>query len=136
MASTSTSTTTPNQLDSKNGNGPKSNTTNQPSKSIDDDSKKKRPIFSKSLGTAAGLSKLLPTGTTLAFQTMAPSFTRGGACEDHDVNFAFTCGLIVFLTLLTAALNFTDSVQGKDGNTHYGIVVLRVWNKIYFVPRC
>ena len=96
------------------------------------DSNKKRAIFDKTLGTAAGLSKLLPTGTTLAFQTMAPSFTRGGACVDHDVNFAFTCGLIIFLTLLSAALNFTDSVTGMDGKTtHYGVVTsksLRLFN--------
>ncbi|WVZ54287.1 hypothetical protein U9M48_005109 [Paspalum notatum var. saurae] len=79
---------------------------------------KKRPVlFDKSLGTAAGLSKLLPTGTTLAFQTMAPSFTNGGECEDHDVNFAFTWGLVGFLTLLC----FTDSVIDEHGHTYYGV---------------
>ena len=90
---------------------------------LSNDSKKKRPIFDKLLGTAAGLSKLLPTGTTLAFQTMAPSFTRGGACVDHDVNFTFTCGLIIFLMQLSATLNFTDSVTGEDDKTtHYRVV--------------
>ena len=37
-----------------------------------------KKLFGKSLGTVASLSKLLPTGTTLAFQTMAPAFTKGG----------------------------------------------------------
>ncbi|OEL21802.1 hypothetical protein BAE44_0017179 [Dichanthelium oligosanthes] len=75
-----------------------------------------------SLGTAAGLSKLLPTGTTLAFQAMAPSFTRGGTCEEHEyVNFAFTWWLIVFLTVLCAAICFTDSITDKDGHTYYGV---------------
>ncbi|CAN6380694.1 unnamed protein product [Urochloa humidicola] len=74
----------------------------------------------KSLGTVESLSKLLPTGTTLAFQTMAPSFTKGGQCHGHDVNFAFTWGLIGFLTLLCAVLSFTDSVTDKHGHTYYG----------------
>nr|CAB3491004.1 unnamed protein product [Digitaria exilis] len=80
----------------------------------------KRGFFDKSIGTAADLSKLLPTGTTMAFQTMAPSFTRGGTCGEHEViNVAFTWWLIVFLTLLCAVLSFTDSVRGKDGHTYY-----------------
>ncbi|KAJ1254470.1 hypothetical protein BS78_K058700 [Paspalum vaginatum] len=83
--------------------------------------KKRWAVFDRSLGTAAGLSKLLPTGTTLAFQTMAPSFTNGGECEDHDVNFAFTWGLIGFLTLVCALLCFTDSVTDKHGHTYYGV---------------
>jgi hypothetical protein len=78
-------------------------------------------FFDKSLWTAASLSKLLPTGTTLAFQTMAPSFTKGGQCRDHDVNFVFTWGLISFLTALSALLSFTDSVTDKHGNTYYGV---------------
>jgi hypothetical protein len=73
------------------------------------------------MGTVASLSKLLPTGTTLAFETMAPPFTRGGQCNDHDVNFIFTWGLISFLTLLCAALSFTDSVTDKYGNIYYGV---------------
>jgi hypothetical protein len=77
-------------------------------------------LVDKSLGSAANLSKLLPTGTTLAFETMAPAFTKGGACEDHDVNFCFTWGLIGFLTLLCALHSFTDSVMDTDGVTYYG----------------
>nr|CAB3457837.1 unnamed protein product [Digitaria exilis] len=69
------------------------------------------------MGTVAGLRKLLPAGTTLAFETMAPAFTRGGECTDHDVNFSFTWWLIGFLTLLCVLISFTD----KDGNTHYGV---------------
>ncbi|KAG2555956.1 uncharacterized protein LOC120686860 [Panicum virgatum] len=82
---------------------------------------KMKQLFDKSLGTVASLSKLLPTGTTLAFQTMAPAFTKGGECEDHDVNFAFTWGLISFLTVLCAALSFTDSITDKNGVTYYGV---------------
>ncbi|KAJ1276776.1 hypothetical protein BS78_05G241000 [Paspalum vaginatum] len=82
---------------------------------------RKKGVFHKSMGTAAGLRKLLPAGTTLAFETMAPSFTRGGQCNDHDVNFSFTWWLLGFLTALCVALSFTDSVTDKDGNTHYGV---------------
>ncbi|KAF8641950.1 hypothetical protein HU200_067665 [Digitaria exilis] len=56
----------------------------------------------------------------MAFQTMAPSSTRGGMCgEDDVINVAFTWWLIVFLTLLCAVLSFTVSVRGKDGHTYY-----------------
>ncbi|KAF8641948.1 hypothetical protein HU200_067663 [Digitaria exilis] len=92
----------------------------------DKDDHLKRGFFDKSIGTAAGLSKLLPTGTTMAFQTMAPSFTRGGMCgEDDVINVAFTWWLIVFLTLLCAVLSFTDSVRGKDGHTYYYGIAMR-----------
>ncbi|TVU07036.1 hypothetical protein EJB05_47075, partial [Eragrostis curvula] len=81
-------------------------------------------IVDRSLGTAANLSKLLPTGTTLAFQTMAPSFSRGGDCMDHGVNYIFTWLLIGFLTFLCAMMSFTDSITDKEGNTYYGVVTL------------
>ncbi|RLM58008.1 uncharacterized protein C2845_PM18G01400 [Panicum miliaceum] len=84
-----------------------------------------KQLFGKSLGTVASLSKLLPTGTTLAFQTMAPAFTKGGECQDQDVNFAFTWGLISFLTVLCAPLSFTDSVTNKHGVTYYGVATPR-----------
>ncbi|KAF8641949.1 hypothetical protein HU200_067664 [Digitaria exilis] len=89
----------------------------------DDKSKTKRRLFDKSLGTVATLSRLLPTGTTLAFQTLAPSFANGGRCQRHGVNFYFTWGLIVFLTVLCAALSFTDSVTDEHGHTYYGVAV-------------
>ncbi|CAL4994917.1 unnamed protein product [Urochloa decumbens] len=89
------------------------------------DQSKKKPVFHKSMGTVAGLRKLLPAGTTLAFETMAPAFTRGGQCNDHDVNFGFTWWLIGFLTLLCMVLSFTDSFTDKDGNTHYGVATCK-----------
>ncbi|KAG2560748.1 uncharacterized protein LOC120643848 [Panicum virgatum] len=85
------------------------------------DQSNKKPVFHKSMGTVAGLRKLLPDGTTLAFETMAPAFTRGGQCNDHDVNFVFTWWLVGFLTVLCMILSFTDSFTDKDGNTHYGV---------------
>uniref|UniRef100_A0ACD5Z7A2 Uncharacterized protein n=1 Tax=Avena sativa TaxID=4498 RepID=A0ACD5Z7A2_AVESA len=107
------------QTEKKNGD---------PEKKNGGDRKTGRRLFDKSLGTAASLSKLLPTGTTLAFQTMAPSFTKGGECHGHDVNFAFTWGLIGFLTFLCAVLCFTDSVTVKD-DTYYG---LALYNGFWF----
>ncbi|RLM69891.1 uncharacterized protein C2845_PM17G02960 [Panicum miliaceum] len=101
-------------------------TTPSSAKPAGDEKTKKPPLlFDKSLGTVANLSKLLPTGTTLAFQTMAPAFTKGGECQDHDVNFAFTWGLISFLTVLCAALSFTDSITDDDGVTYYGVATPR-----------
>jgi len=72
-----------------------------------------------SVGIAASLSMLLPSSATLAFETLVPSFTNGGACSDHDVNFVFTWGLIVFLTVLCGLLRFTDRVAEMYGNTYF-----------------
>ncbi|KAJ1274473.1 hypothetical protein BS78_05G064200 [Paspalum vaginatum] len=52
---------------------------------------------------------------------MAPSFTKGGKCNGHGVNFAFTWGLVGFLTFLSALISFTDSVTDKHGDTYYGL---------------
>ncbi|CAN6374328.1 unnamed protein product [Urochloa humidicola] len=76
-------------------------------------------LVDKSMGIAASLSMLLPTSATLAFETLVPSFTNGGACSDHDVNFVFTWGLMIFLTVLCALLRFTDSVADMYGKTYY-----------------
>lgn len=80
-------------------------------------------LYDKTLSTASNLARLLPTGTTTAFQTLAPSFTNHGECL--PVNRYFTWGLILFLGVLCALLSFTDSITDQDGCTRYGFVHCR-----------
>ncbi|KAF7075658.1 hypothetical protein CFC21_080417 [Triticum aestivum] len=77
-------------------------------------------LYDKTLSTASNLARLLPTGTTTAFQTLAPSFTNHGECL--PVNRYFTWALIFFLGVLCALISFTDSVTDRHGNTRYGFV--------------
>lgn len=79
-------------------------------------------LYDKTLSTASNLARLLPTGTTTAFQTLAPSFTNHGDCL--PVNRYFTWALIGFLGLLCALISFTDSITDHHGHTHYGLVTL------------
>lgn len=81
----------------------------------------KKSLYDKSLAATANLARLLPTGPTLAFQTLVPSFTNHGTCV--TVNRVFSWGLVGFLGLLCAVLSFTDSITDSDGNTHYGLAL-------------
>uniref|UniRef100_A0A0D9V109 Uncharacterized protein n=1 Tax=Leersia perrieri TaxID=77586 RepID=A0A0D9V109_9ORYZ len=67
--------------------------------------------------STANLVKLLPTGTALAFQALAPSFTNHGKCL--AVNRYISGGLIAFCCAICALLSFTD----KMGRPYYGIAM-------------
>jgi len=75
--------------------------------------------FHKTLAGAANLANLLPTGTTLAFQALTPSFTHCGAC--HTVHKYLTSCLVAFFALVCFLSSFTDSFKGADGKLYYGI---------------
>ncbi|KQJ98486.1 protein DMP2 [Brachypodium distachyon] len=78
-------------------------------------------LYDKTLSAASNLARLLPTGTTTAFQTLAPSFTNHGEC--YPVNRYFTWALILFLGVLCSFLSFTDSVTDESGHTYYGVAL-------------
>ncbi|BAB64753.1 P0560B06.19 [Oryza sativa Japonica Group] len=73
----------------------------------------------KTLSTTANLVKLLPTGTTLAFQALAPSFTNHGRCL--AINRYISGGLIAFCCAICALLSFTDSIIDRKGRPYYGL---------------
>uniref|UniRef100_A0A0E0JIW0 Uncharacterized protein n=1 Tax=Oryza punctata TaxID=4537 RepID=A0A0E0JIW0_ORYPU len=75
----------------------------------------------KTLSTTANLVKLLPTGTTLAFQALSPSFTNHGRCL--AINRYISGGLIAFCCAICALLSFTDSIIDRKGRPYYGIAV-------------
>lgn len=74
--------------------------------------------ISQTFQSTAHLTKLLPTGTVMAFQLLSPIFTNQGDCDHASRTIAYVlialCGFSSFL------LSFTDSFKGKDGNIYYG----------------
>uniref|UniRef100_A0ACD5VWD6 Uncharacterized protein n=1 Tax=Avena sativa TaxID=4498 RepID=A0ACD5VWD6_AVESA len=78
----------------------------------------KSPV-DKTLSGASDLLKLLPTGTVLAFQALAPSFTNHGVC--HTANRYLVLALIGSCAASCVLLSFTDSLVGRDGKLYYGM---------------
>ena len=70
------------------------------------------------LSSASDLMKLLPTGTVLAFQALAPSFSNHGVC--HVANRYLVLSLVVACAASCVLLSFTDSLVGRDGKLYHG----------------
>lgn len=76
------------------------------------------------LASTANLANLLPTGTLLAFNLLAPAFTNHGACDATTT--LLTRGLLAALALSCALASFTDSVRAPaDGRVYYGVATPR-----------
>ncbi|KAL2622010.1 hypothetical protein R1flu_002215 [Riccia fluitans] len=69
------------------------------------------------------LSNLLPTGTFLAFQALAPLFTNNGECGKTE---KIMSGILLFtFAFICCVLNFTDSVTTTSGVMYYGLVTTK-----------
>lgn len=76
--------------------------------------------LSQALSSTANLANLLPTGTLLAFNLLAPTFTNHGACD--ATTSLLTRGLLALLALASALACFTDSLRSPhDGRVYYGV---------------
>ncbi|KAH7682218.1 Protein DMP protein [Dioscorea alata] len=64
------------------------------------------------------LANLLPTGTVLAFQLLAPIFTNQGQC--YDANRWMTAILVILCSFTCFILSFSDSFQDDTGKVRYG----------------
>ncbi|KAM5588132.1 protein DMP6 [Rosa sericea] len=73
--------------------------------------------------STAHLANLLPTGTVLAFQLLAPIFTNQGNCD--SVSRAMTAGLVGLCGASCFLLSFTDSCRDKKGNVCYGFATFK-----------
>ncbi|KAL6282380.1 hypothetical protein ACE6H2_013309 [Prunus campanulata] len=73
--------------------------------------------------STAHLANLLPTGTVLAFQLLAPIFTNQGNCD--SVSRSMTAGLVALCGVSCFLLSFTDSYRDKNGNVCYGFATFR-----------
>ncbi|KAI3702051.1 hypothetical protein L6452_27661 [Arctium lappa] len=79
--------------------------------------------ISQTLASTAQLANLLPTGTLLALQTVAPIFTNHGSCD--AVTRPLTAILLGFLTVLCFLASFTDSFRSSDGRIFYGFATFK-----------
>uniref|UniRef100_M8B2A2 Uncharacterized protein n=1 Tax=Aegilops tauschii TaxID=37682 RepID=M8B2A2_AEGTA len=66
------------------------------------------PTMNKVMSSIANLAQLLPTGTVLTYQALAPSFTNYGKCETS--NQWLTTTLVAVLASACLFFSFTDSV--------------------------
>jgi hypothetical protein len=73
------------------------------------------------------LSNVLPTGTFLVFQILAPLATNNGKCGKAEV--ALTALTLILLCALCVTSCFTDSYKAENGIVYYGFVTPRgLWN--------
>ncbi|KAL8108123.1 protein DMP6 [Apium graveolens] len=79
--------------------------------------------ISQTFQSTAHLANLLPTGSVLAFQMLAPIFTNQGDCD--PVGRSMTAVLIALCGLSCFFLSFTDSFKDQTGNICYGFATIR-----------
>jgi hypothetical protein len=73
------------------------------------------------------LANVLPTGTFLLLQVLAPLATNNGDC--HGTEKVVTAISILVLSLVCFFTSFTDSCKDKNGTVYYGFVTTRgMWN--------
>ncbi|XP_050371307.1 protein DMP6-like [Argentina anserina] len=73
--------------------------------------------------STAHLANLLPTGTVLAFQLLAPIFTNQGSCD--SVSRVMTAVLVGLCGASCFLLSFTDSYRDNKGNVCYGFATCK-----------
>ncbi|KAF7105464.1 hypothetical protein CFC21_106273 [Triticum aestivum] len=78
-------------------------------------------VTQKVLSVSANLVQLLPTGSVMAYQMLAPSFSNQGKC--YPSNWWITLGLVIVLAASCVFFAFTDSIIHK-GKVYYGIATL------------
>ncbi|KAK7405009.1 hypothetical protein VNO78_06135 [Psophocarpus tetragonolobus] len=74
----------------------------------------------KALKGTEHLTKLLPTGTVLIFQTLSPLFTHQGQCHTITSKTMTTC-LLTLCGISCFLLSFTDSFRDERGKVRYGV---------------
>lgn len=73
------------------------------------------------------LSNVLPTGTFLIFQILAPLATNNGKCGHGEV--VLTSFTLVLLCVLCCLSGFTDTYKAENGVVYYGFVTTQgLWN--------
>ncbi|XP_010245585.1 PREDICTED: uncharacterized protein LOC104589093 [Nelumbo nucifera] len=79
--------------------------------------------ISQTFKSTAHLANLLPTGTVLAFQLLAPILTNQGQCD--IVGRYMTSSLVALCGFSCLLLSFTDSFRDGNGDVRYGIATFR-----------
>ncbi|KAM5578227.1 protein DMP7 [Rosa sericea] len=78
----------------------------------------------KTFKGTAHLANLLPTGTVLTFQMFSPSFTQQGKCPTV-ANHTMTISLLIFCSISSFLLCFTDSFRDERGKVRYGLATFQ-----------
>lgn len=73
--------------------------------------------------STAHLANLLPTGSVLAFQLLAPILSNRGHCT--NANKTMTSCLLILCGLSCFILSFSDSFRDDDGEVHYGLATFK-----------
>uniref|UniRef100_A0A0D9V197 Uncharacterized protein n=1 Tax=Leersia perrieri TaxID=77586 RepID=A0A0D9V197_9ORYZ len=89
------------------------------------------PAVDRTLSGASDLVKLLPTGTVLAFQALAPSFSNHGVCH-AAANRYLVLSLVASCAASCVLLSFTDSLVGRDGRLYCGVATPRGFRPFNF----
>ncbi|KAL2621210.1 hypothetical protein R1flu_001415 [Riccia fluitans] len=75
----------------------------------------------------SNVMNLLPTGTYLMFQILAPLTTNDGLCGGTEK--VLTSFTLCIFACFCALLSFTDSYVAEDGRLYYGVVTTKgLWN--------
>ncbi|KAJ7546395.1 hypothetical protein O6H91_08G038300 [Diphasiastrum complanatum] len=69
------------------------------------------------------ISNLLPTGTLMMFQSLAPIFTNNGVCG--SIEQTMTGILVLIFSLICFLSCFTDSLTTESGHTYRGILTTK-----------
>ncbi|KAJ3670690.1 hypothetical protein LUZ60_008116 [Juncus effusus] len=78
--------------------------------------------ISQTFRSSAQLTKLLPTGTVMAFQLLVPIFTNQGHCNETDMY--LTGSLVILCAVSCFILSFTDTYRDRTGTVRHGIATL------------
>nr|XP_004305429.2 PREDICTED: uncharacterized protein LOC101293416 [Fragaria vesca subsp. vesca] len=78
----------------------------------------------KTFKGTAHLANLLPTGTVLTFQMFSPAFTYQGKCPTV-ANHTMTISLLIFCSVSSFLLCFTDSIRDERGKVRYGLATFK-----------
>ncbi|XP_058185548.1 protein DMP8-like [Rhododendron vialii] len=78
----------------------------------------------KTLSKTSDLANFLPTGTLLTFETLLPTFYRGGGHACTHVTTTMITALLSLCSLSCFVFHFTDSFRtpGPEGKAYYGFV--------------
>ncbi|XP_057764435.1 LOW QUALITY PROTEIN: protein DMP6 [Salvia miltiorrhiza] len=76
--------------------------------------------------STASLANLLPTGSALCFQLLAPIFTNQGECD--AAGRGMTAALVGLCAFSCVLLCFTDSIKDQKGSVCYGFATFNgIW---------
>ncbi|KAK4799545.1 hypothetical protein SAY86_024910 [Trapa natans] len=97
---------------------------NMPSEPVKQPKTPAQKATRKTFKGTAQLANLLPTGTVLAFQMLAPVLTDLGRCP-NTTSRSLTLCMIILCAVSCFLCSFTDSVRDSRGKVRYGVATFK-----------